>query len=187
MRAHRRVSPREPKQHGIVMHRRPNLTLLALSLSVLAGCVASSPDQAEAQEELHCREAHRFLVEDAGMAAVTDPEVWNDWRTRQQLPGCRVTAAGLTPNTPGTESGLFFEKVRAAGWTRTPDPRDAPNESSLRFRKEGSDCLFNFYVLGMLGTEAEGIVSDERVPTAQLDRYYVLAMCMPAMEAAPQD
>ncbi|MCA1791283.1 MAG: hypothetical protein LC667_15955, partial [Thioalkalivibrio sp.] len=68
-----------------------------------------------------------------------------------------------------------------------PDPRDAPNESSLRFRKEGSDCLFNFYVLGMLGTEAEGIVSEQRVPTAQLDRYYVLAMCMPAMEAAPQE
>ena len=47
------------------------------------------------------------------------------------------------------------------------------------------DCLFNFYVVGMLGTEAEGIVSDARVPTPQLDRYFVLAMCMPAMESAP--
>lgn len=165
---------------------RSNLVLATLCITVLAGCVASNPDEAGAQEELHCREAHRFLVEDAGMAAVTDPDVFDDWRTDQEVPGCRVTAAGLTPNTPATESGLFFEKVQAAGWTRTPDPQDAPNESSLRFRKDGSDCLFNFYVVGMLGTEAEGIVSEERVPTPELDRYYVLAMCMPAMESAPR-
>src|SRR5690606_11614855 len=104
----------------------------------------------------------------------------------QQVAGCRVTAAGLTPNTPGTEAGLFYEAIRADGWTRTPDPQDAPNEASLRFRMEGSDCLFNFYVTGMLGTEAEAIVSEARVPTTQLDRYYVLALCMPAMEAAPR-
>lgn len=165
---------------------RSTLVLAALCATTLAGCVASNPDEAGAQEELHCREAHRFLVEDVGMAAVTDPDVFDDWRTDQQVPGCRVTAAGLTPNTPATESGLFYEKVRAAGWTRTPDPQDAPNESSLRFRKDGSDCLFNFYVVGMLGTEAEGIVSEERVPTPQLDRYYVLAMCMPEMESAPR-
>ena len=120
------------------------------------------------------------------MAAVTEPDVWDDWRTDQEVPGCRVTAAGLTPNTLPTESGLFFEKVVAAGWTRTPDPQDAPNESSLRYRKDGSDCLFNFYGVGMLGTEAEGIVSDARVPTTELDRYYVMAMCMPAMESAPE-
>jgi hypothetical protein len=119
------------------------------------------------------------------MAAVTDPDVFDDWRTDQQVPGCRVTAAGLTPTTPAAESELFFQKVLASGWTRTPDPQDSPNESSLRFRKDGADCLFNFYILGMLGTEAEDIVSYERVPTARLDRYYVLAMCMPAMEAAP--
>ena len=169
------------------MLHRSHLVLTALCASVLAGCAASNPDEAGAQEELHCREAHRFLVEDVGMAAVTEPDVFDDWRTDQQVPGCRVTAAGLTPNTPGTESGLFYDKVRAAGWTRTPDPQDAPNESSLRFRKDGSDCLFNFYVLGMLGTEAEGIVSDARVPTPELDRYYVLAMCMPAMESAPEN
>src|SRR6056297_2516771 len=84
------------------MLHRSTLLLAALSASVLAGCVASNPDEAGAQEELHCREAHRFLVEDVGMAAVTEPEVFDDWRTDQQVPGCRVTAAGLTPNTPGT-------------------------------------------------------------------------------------
>jgi len=168
------------------MLRRSNALLLPALLSVLAGCDASNPERAGAQEELHCREAHRFMVEDVDMAAVTEPDTIDDWRTDQVVPGCRVTAAGLTPNTPGTEAQLFYDKVRAAGWTRTPDPQDAPNESSLRFRKDGSDCLFNFYVVGMLGTEAEGIVSDARVPDAQLDRYYVLAMCMPAMEAAPR-
>ena len=168
------------------MPQRTTLALVPALVAVLAGCGASNPDQAGAQEEIHCREAHRLLVEDVGMAAVTEPDVWDDWRTDQQVPGCRVTAAGLTPNTMGTESGLFYEKVEAAGWTRTPDPQDAPNESSLRYRKDGSDCLFNFYELGMLGTEAEGIVSDARVPTPELDRYYVLAMCMPAMESAPR-
>lgn len=163
-----------------------SLLLVPVFVSVLAGCGASSPDQAEAQEEIYCREAHRFLVEDVGMAAVTEPEVWDDWRTQQQVPGCRITAAGLTRNTVPTEAGVFFEKVRAAGWIRTPDPRDAPNESSLRYRKDGADCLFNFYGLGMLGTEAEAIVEEARVPTAELDRYYVLAMCMPEMEAAPR-
>lgn len=168
------------------MSHRSGALLFPLALAVLAGCVASSPEDAGAQEEIHCREAHRFLVEDVGMAAVTEPDTIDDWRTDQIVPGCRVTAAGLTPNTMGTETGLFYDKVRAAGWVRTPDPQDAPNESSLRFRKEGSDCLFNFYVLGMLGTEAEGIVSDQRTPTPELDRYYMLVLCMPAMESVPR-
>lgn len=168
------------------MPHRHAPVIVPLFVAILAGCGASSPESAEAQQEIHCREAHRFLVEDVGMAAVTEPDVWDDWRTDQEVPGCRVTAAGLTPNTLPTESRLFFEKVEAAGWTRTPDPQDAPNESSLRYRKDGSDCLFNFYGLGMLGTEAEGIVSDARVPTTEVDRYYVLAMCMPAMESAPR-
>lgn len=167
------------------MFDRPSALLVPLFVSVLFGCGASTPDQAGAQDEIYCREAHRFLVEDVGMAAVTDPDVFDDWRTDQRVPGCRVTAAGLTENTVHTEASLFFEKVQAGGWVRTPDPQDAPNESSLRYRKDGADCLFNFYVIGMLGTEAEAIVEEARVPTPQLDRYYVLAMCMPEMESAP--
>ena len=168
------------------MAQRPGALLLTLALGVVAGCVASSPEDAGAQEQVHCREAHRFLAETVGMAAVTEPDTIDDWRTDQRVPGCRVTAAGLTPNTPGTEARLFYDAVRADGWTRTPDPQDAPNESSLRFRRDGTDCLFNFYVTGMLGTEAEAIVDEARVPTAQLDRYYVLALCMPAMESVPR-
>jgi len=171
------------------MNQPPRTTLLLglpLAVCLLSACVASNPNEAEAQEEIHCREAHRLLVEDVGMAAVTEPDTIDDWRTDQRVPGCRVTAAGLTPNTANTEVGLFYEAVRLAGWTRTPDPQDAPRESSLRFRKEGSDCLFNFYLMGMLGTEAEAIVSEARVPTPELDRYYVMALCMPAMESAPE-
>ncbi len=63
-------------------------------------------------------------------------------------------------------------------------PRDAPNEASLRFRRDGSDCLFNFYTGGLLGTEAEFAVDEERIPGAGESRYNVLVQCMPAMEAA---
>lgn len=168
-----------------MLERTSAFLIVPVFAFVLAGCDASRPDQAGAQEEIHCRDAHSLLTDEVGMAAVTTPDTIDDWRTDQRVPSCRVTAAGLTQNTAGTEAELFYEQVRANGWTRTPDPQDAPNESSLRFRKEGSDCLFNFYVTGMLGTEAEAIVEEARVPTAELDRYYVLAICMPAMEAAP--
>ncbi|NIP94515.1 MAG: hypothetical protein GWO24_14160, partial [Akkermansiaceae bacterium] len=54
----------------------------------------------------------------------------------------------------------FYDQLREAGWLRTPEPRDAPGEASLRFRKDGSDCLFNFYSGGLLGTDAELMVDD---------------------------
>lgn len=163
--------------------RSPQIPLATLLL--LAGA-AALPAAASAQEAGRCREAHRFMVEDVGMTAVTEPDTIDDWRTQQMVPGCRVTAAGITTSTMRGTAERFYEQVREAGWTRTPDPRDAPNEASLRFRHEGTDCLFSFYTGGLLGTEAEGIVDDAVVPGPGEARYNFLVMCTPAMPAAPR-
>ena len=82
------------------------------------------------------------------------------------------------------EAVRLYERVRAAGWTRTPDPRDAPNEASLRFRKEQSDCLFNVNAEAMLGTKAERAVNGAVTAKPGESRYQVFVMCMPAMPAA---
>jgi hypothetical protein len=74
--------------------------------------------------------------------------------------------------------------VRAAGWIRTPDPRDSPNEASLRFRHGRSDCLFNVNAQALLLTDAESRVLDAVIPKAGESRYHVFVMCMPAMPAA---
>ena len=102
------------------------------------------------------------------------------------MPGCRVAAAGLTSRELGEEATLFYERLRAVGWTRTPDPRDAPNEASLRFRLDGTDCLFNFYTGGILGTEDEIEVNSAVVPNPGELRYNFLVLCMPVMDAAPR-
>ncbi|MDH3734782.1 MAG: hypothetical protein OEU54_14740, partial [Gemmatimonadota bacterium] len=96
-------------------------------------------------------------------------------------------AAGLTTLSLRQEARRFFEMIRGVGWTRTPDPRDAPNESSLRFRLNEVDCLFSFYSGGILSTEAEGEVDDARVPGPGEQRYNFIVLCMPEMEAAPRD
>jgi hypothetical protein len=134
--------------------------------------------------EEHCHAAERFLAETVGMATRTRPDTLDDWRTHRRLAGCRVTAAGVTSATAWEEAPRFFERLRSAGWTRTPDPRDAPNEASLRFRTGRSDCLFNFYTGGLLGTDAELAVDAERVPGPGELRYNILALCVAAMEAA---
>ncbi|MFV1987567.1 MAG: hypothetical protein ACC682_09795 [Gemmatimonadota bacterium] len=146
--------------------------------------LALGPRSSSAQVEL-CRDAERFLENEVGMTALAEGDTIDDWRTQRMVPGCRVTAAGLTTRTLGREATRFFELIRAAGWTRTPDPRDAPNEASLRFRMNEVDCLFSFYSGGILGTESEGTVDDAVVPGPGQRRYNVLVMCMPAMEAAP--
>jgi hypothetical protein len=102
------------------------------------------------------------------------------------VPGCRVTAAGLTQLAMNDEAERFYDRLRAAGWTRTPDPRDAPGEASLRFRLGETDCLFNFYEGILLFTEDELEVSTLKVPGPSEARYNVLVMCKPAMEAAPR-
>jgi hypothetical protein len=159
---------------------------LRTSTAVLIWAIACTPAEAWAQEEQRCQAAEHFLVELVGMTAVSRPDTIDDWRSRKMVPGCRVMAAGLTSRGLAEEATLFYERLRAVGWIRTPDPRDAPNESSLRFRQDGTDCLFNFYTGGILGTEDEIEVNTAVVPKSWERRYNFLVLCMPAMEAAPR-
>ena len=155
------------------------------ALSVCALAIFASA-RATAQPTAYCVEAHRFLTADRQMAAEAERDTIDDWRTGRKVAGCRVTAAGVTKDGVKRAAEHFYERLRARGWTRTPDPRDAPNEASLRYRISGVDCLFNVYRDGLLMTEAEGRVSDARVPAAGEERYGVLALCMPAMPAKPR-
>lgn len=152
--------------------------------TVVFGVAALAP-VAKAQEEQRCQAAERFLAEQAGMTAITSADTIDDWRTRKIVAGCRVTAAGLTSRGLGDEATLFYDRLRAAGWTRTPHPRDAPNEASLRFRRDGTDCLFSFYAGTTLGTAAETQVNNAVVPSRGRERYNLLVLCVPAMDAAP--
>jgi tetratricopeptide (TPR) repeat protein len=144
------------------------------------------PLSAAAHQISHCAEAARFLEEGRGMAIVTEPDTIDDWRTARRQPGCRVTASGLTEKSIADEAVHFYERVRSAGWTRTPDPRDAPGEASLRFRKNDSDCLFNVYQGLLLMTEAELKVSAAPVRSTGATRYGVLVMCIAAQPASPR-
>ena len=119
------------------------------------------------------------------MTAVVEPDTIDDWRTDKMVPGCRVTAAGLTTRSLQAEARGFFDRLQGAGWERTPFPDDAPNEASLRFRKSGVDCLFSFYSGGLLGTDAELEVDDMVVPGPGEQRYNFLVLCMPAVDVAP--
>lgn len=151
------------------------LMLVGLSLSV---GTPAPPDT------MHCVDAARFLRESQGMVAEIEADTIDDWRTRRRVSGCRVTAAGATELTVRGEALRLYERLRAAGWTRTPDPRDAPNEASLRFRLVRSDCLFHVNQEAMLGTDAEGRVNDAVKMSPRATRYQVFVMCMPAMPAA---
>lgn len=151
--------------------RRTLLLLPALGLPV--------PIAAQARL---CTDAQGFLSDEIGMATVVEPDTVDDWRTGQRTAGCRVTAAGLTTRALPDEARVFFDRVRAAGWSRTPDPRDAPREASLRFRRADVDCLFSFYSGGLLGTEAELRVDDARVPKSGEGRYNLLVLCVPAAD-----
>ena len=117
------------------------------------------------------------------MVAVVEGDTIDDWRTGKRVAGCRITAAGATTIGVQKEAVHFYERVRALLWTRTPDPRDAPNEASLRFRFEQSDCLFNINAQPLLGTKAERVVNRELVLPAGATRYQLLVLCMPAMAA----
>ena len=156
---------------------------VSLALTLLCSLVAA---RLEAQQARLCAEAGRFLSQEMQLAARTDADTINDFRTGRKHAGCRVTAAGLTATPLAHEAARFYEQVRKAGWTRTPDPWDAPRESSLRFRKSGSDCLFNLYEGALLLTEAEREVAAARVPTAGQSRYGVFVMCVPVMPAKPR-
>lgn len=147
-------------------------TLAALSLAVPA-------------DSTLCTAAARFLRNEQRMVAEIEADTIDDWRTRKRLAGCRITAAGGTTLGVSGEAVRFYERLRAARWVRTPDPRDAPNEASLRFRWEQADCLFNVNAEAMLNTEAEARVNDALVLKPGEVRYQVFVMCLPAQPAAP--
>ena len=159
--------------------RRLNGWLVAGALAV--GCTAP---EAGAQVVL-CDDADDYLVSEASMTTVVELDTIDDWRTDQVVEGCRITAAGLTRSSLRLQSRRFFDGLPGSGWSRTPDPQDAPNESSIRFRKNDVDCLFSFYSGGLLGTDAEFEVDDAVVPGPRERRYNFLVQCMPAMEASP--
>lgn len=164
------------------------LMLIASGFTQLrpTGTPASSLSSATLAQVSHCSEAARFLSGDRKMVGITEPDSMDDWRTGKWQRGCRVTAAGLTEATVAQEAVRFYEHLRRAGWTRTPDPRDSPGEASLRFRKSDNDCLFNVYENALLMTEAERKVSIETTPSAGRSRYYVFVFCMRAQPAAPR-
>lgn len=156
--------------------------LTAASITAAVG-----PARVSAQEALgHCDAAHR-LLESAGFTAVAEPDTIDDWRSGRMLPGCRVTAAGLTVRAMSEEATLFYEDVRASGWERTPTPLDAPNEASLRFRLDETDCLFNVYGQALLGTAAERRVALSQLPQPNEERYFVLVLCTPAVAASERE
>jgi hypothetical protein len=134
----------------------------------------------------HCAAAARFLRAERHMIAEVEVDTIDDWRTQKRVPGCRITAAGGSELGVNREAVHFYELLRAAKWVRTPEPRDSPNEGSLRFRWEQADCLFNINAEALLGTDAEQRVNDTlQVPAGQT-RYQIFVMCMPAMPAAPR-
>jgi len=171
----------------IMRHRYSNCSLhghllaRALPLALLLVCLSTST--LASQEVDRCADAARFLAVERQMIVVVDTQTIDDWRTQQKVHGCAVTAAGVTTIGQAQEAARFYERVRRAGWTRTPDPQDAPNEASLRFRKGNIDCLFNVYSGASLLTESETRVSEAVVPSAGEERYGVFAMCMSAMDA----
>lgn len=120
------------------------------------------------------------------MVAEIETDTINDWRTGKRVGGCRITAAGGTDIGVGKEAARLYERLRAASWTRTPDPRDAPNEASLRYRLGSSDCLFNVNAEALLYTDAEGRVNEALVLKTGHTRYQVFVMCLPAMPAKPR-
>ena len=153
-----------------------------------AAAIAYGPSAAGAQTHTDfCLDAERFVRDVIGMMAVVEPDTIDDWRTRAMVPGCRVTAAGATRRSDAVEASDFYERIREAGWVRTPDPRDAPNEASLRFRRSDADCLFNYYTLvSPLDTEAELSVSDAVFLDSGERLFNFLVMCTPAAPAAPR-
>jgi hypothetical protein len=125
------------------------------------------------------------LTDQFGMVAEISPDTIDDWRTDKIVPGCRVTAAGGTPIGIGQQAGMLYSQLGVAGWTRTPEPRDAPAESALRMRLGETDCFFTPYTGIAIGTEAERRVTMAFQPRSDDARYNLLVQCMPAMDAIP--
>lgn len=153
-----------------------------MPLLVLAHLVAALT--AQPADTVWCASAAAFLRDTQHMAVAVERDTIDDWRTSQRLTGCRITAAGASEVGVAREAARLYERLRAAQWTRSPHPMDAPREASLRFRREGADCLFNVYEVPRLFTDAEFRVNDAVVPNAGEARYQVFVMCHRAMPAA---
>jgi len=162
--------------------------LAAAILLVLGGCAGNgseaSGSEASAPDLGRCLPAERYLTEQLGMVAETGPDTMDDWRTDLKLPACRVTAAGSTSLPARDVAEGLYAGLFATGWTRSPDPQDAPEESSFRLRQGGSECLFSFYDNIALGTAAELRVTSALIIPPGEKRYNVLAQCTPLMESA---
>ncbi len=155
--------------------------LLTYAFVILASLgTAAKPDTT------NCLQAAQFLRDDRHMVAAIEADTIDDWRTGKKTAGCRITAAGGSVQSIQKEAETFYQRVRAAGWTRTPDPRDAPTEASLRFRWENSDCLFNVNGSALLNTAAEQRVNDALKLNPGETRYQVFVMCVPAAAAKPR-
>ena len=165
------------------MLRLPGPLPIAL-VALLTGMATSS--EAGAQNTTLCEALHHFLTETMEMEAEISPDMVDDWRTQQVLPGCRVTAAGSAlREVPGEENEVFYHSLLGAGWTRTPDPHDRPHEAAIRLRFEGTDCFFTPYQGIRLGTEAEMRVNTAFEARPGETRYNFLAQCVEALPAAP--
>lgn len=157
-----------------------------LATLLLAALQSMAPQPPAPPTQPLCTDAAAFLRTDRQMAVVIEADTLDDWRTRQRLVGCRITAAGGTVRGVQPEAVAFYERVRAMGWVRTPEPYDAPSEASLRFRLGAADCLFNVYGDAMLMTAAEDTVGERRPLGPGERRYHAYVMCLPALPAAPR-
>ena len=158
---------------------------LPIAVVAFLACAATG-SEVRAQDVERCETLNRFLVETMEMEAETSPDTVDDWRTHKLLPGCRVTAAGSAlREVPGEENEVFYLSLLAAGWTRTPDPHDRPQEAAIRLRLDGTDCFFTPYQGIRLGTEAEMRVNTAFKTRPGEDRYNFLAQCVEALPAAP--
>ena len=134
-----------------------------------------------------CEPLHALLTGTLEMVAEISPDTIDDWRTQRILPGCRVTAVGsMRTQVAGEENDAFYYAMLAAGWTRTPDPRDRPNEAAVMLRFQGADCFFTPYSGIRLGTEAEFRVNRQFTTRPGETRFSYLARCVEALPAAPR-
>lgn len=156
------------------------LSLLPTLGLIFATQVASPADT------MLCVEAAKFLRTNLHMPAVIERDTIDDWRTGKRTPGCRITAAGATDIGVDREAIRFYERVRAAGWVRTPDPIDMPTEAALRFRRQGADCLYHVNREPLLGTEAEWFVNERLALRPGEKPYQMFVMCVPEAPAKPR-
>lgn len=155
-----------------------------LSVLLLSQLVLALSSQPVVTDTTHCAAAAQFLRSEQRMVTQIERDTIDDWRTKQRVVGCRVTAAGGSDVGVQPEAVRLYDRLRAAHWVRTPDPYDSPNEASLRFRLGQSDCLFNVNREALLGTDAESAVNEKLVLRPGETRYQVFVMCMPARPAA---